>query len=105
MIDVLKKDYGVRVVKKPVGKSSQKSVQGLNGRGLAVTWASAGRRYQWQCRRANDEAKFERVVDLVKEQRLRQPRLGRRKLHHLIRPTLAAEDLMPYSISCAGIVC
>jgi putative transposase len=37
--------------------------------------------YQWLCRRANDEAKFERVVDLVKEQRLRQPRLGTRKLH------------------------
>ena len=49
--------------------------------------------YQWQCRRANDEAKFERIVDLVKEKRLRQPRLGTRKLHHLIRPTLAAEGL------------
>ncbi len=49
--------------------------------------------YQWQSRRANDEAKFERVVDLVKEKRLRQPRLGTRKLYHLIRPTLAAEGL------------
>ena len=49
--------------------------------------------YQWQCRRAEDEAKFERVVDLVKEKRLRQPRLGARKLHYLIRPTLAAEGL------------
>ena len=49
--------------------------------------------YQWQRRRADDEAKFERVVDLVKEKRLRQPRLGTRKLHHLLRPTLAAEGL------------
>ena len=49
--------------------------------------------YQWQRRRADDEAKFERVVDLVKEKRLRQPRLGTRKLYRLLRPTLAAEDL------------
>jgi hypothetical protein len=65
--------------------------------------------YQWQRRRADDEAKFERVVDLVKEKRLRQPRLGTRKLHHLLRPTLAAEGLNlgrdAFSISCAGIAC
>lgn len=49
--------------------------------------------YQWQRRRADDEAKFERVIELVKEKRLRQPRLGTRKLHHLIRPMLAGEGL------------
>jgi putative transposase len=49
--------------------------------------------YQWQCRRARDEAKHERGVALVKEKRLRQPRLGTRKLHHLIGPTLTAEGL------------
>lgn len=49
--------------------------------------------YQWQRRRALDDAKHERVVALVQEKRLRQPRLGRRKLHHLISPTLAAEGL------------
>lgn len=49
--------------------------------------------YQWQHRRADDAAKCERVVDLVKEKRLRQPRLGTRKLHHLLRPALAAEGL------------
>lgn len=49
--------------------------------------------YQWQRRRADDEAKYARVVDLVKEKRLRQPRLGTRKLHHLLRSTLAAEGL------------
>ena len=49
--------------------------------------------YQWQQRRAGDEARHERVVALVKEKRLRQPRLGTRKLHYLIAPTLAAEGL------------
>ncbi len=49
--------------------------------------------YQWQRRRALDDAKHERVVALVQEKRLRQPRLGTRKLHHLISPTLAAEGL------------
>ena len=37
--------------------------------------------YQWQRRRACDEAKHERIVGLVQEKRLRQPRLGTRKLH------------------------
>lgn len=49
--------------------------------------------YQWQRRRGCDEAKHERVMAQVLEKRLRQPRLGTRKLHHLIRPTLAAEGM------------
>lgn len=49
--------------------------------------------YQWQDRRARDETRHERVLELVKDKRLRQPRLGTRKLHHLISPTLAAEGL------------
>lgn len=49
--------------------------------------------YQWQRRRVRDEAKHELVVALVKEKRLRQPRLGTRKLHYLMCPMLAAEGL------------
>lgn len=49
--------------------------------------------YQGQHRRALDEAKHERIVQLVRSKRLRQPRFGTRKLHHLISPTLAAEGL------------
>ena len=49
--------------------------------------------YQWQHRRSLDEAKHERILELVKSKRLRQPRLGTRKLHHLISPTLVAEGL------------
>jgi len=49
--------------------------------------------YQWQRRRGLDEARYERALELVKAKRLRQPRLGTRKLHHLIGPTLATEGL------------
>lgn len=49
--------------------------------------------YQWQHRRVLDEAKHERVLELVCAKRLHQPRLGTRKLHHLIRPALAGQDL------------
>ena len=48
---------------------------------------------QWLGRRARDEAKHERVLERVKDKRLRQPRQGTRKLHHLISPTLATEGL------------
>ncbi|AXS79271.1 IS3 family transposase [Dechloromonas sp. HYN0024] len=93
VIDVLKKDYGVRVVKKPVGQVlTQKSVEGLSV-STACRYMGISRQahYQWQHRRAQDEVKYERVLELVKTKRLRQPRLGTRKLHHLLGPTLAAE--------------
>ena len=47
--------------------------------------------YQWQQRRAADEVKYERALELVKAKRLHQPRLGTRKLHYLLGPTLATE--------------
>lgn len=49
--------------------------------------------YQWQHRRVQEAAKHERVLELVRTQRLHQPRLGTRKLHHVIGPTLAAQGL------------
>lgn len=49
--------------------------------------------YQWQHRRVREEAKHEQVLELVRAKRLHQPRLGTRKLHHLIGPTLAVQGL------------
>ena len=49
--------------------------------------------YQWQHRRVQEEAKYERVLEQVRAKRLHQPRLGTRKLHHLIAPALAAQGL------------
>jgi putative transposase len=49
--------------------------------------------YQWRQRRVLEDTKHERVLELVQAKRLRQPRLGTRKLHHLMGPTLSAEGL------------
>jgi putative transposase len=44
--------------------------------------------YQGQRRHAQRESRAEAVVQLVRDQRVRQPRLGTRKLHHLLREPL-----------------
>ncbi len=49
--------------------------------------------YQGQQRNAERDQRSEAVVQLVKEQRLRQPRLGTRKLHHLLRDPLERQGL------------
>lgn len=49
--------------------------------------------YQWQHRRVREEAKHEQVLELVRAKRLHQPRLGTRKLHHLMGPALAIQGL------------
>ncbi len=45
--------------------------------------------YQGQQRQARRAHQAEQVVELVRDCRLRQPRLGTRKLHHLLREPLA----------------
>ena len=41
--------------------------------------------YQGQRRHARRESRAEAVVQLVRDWRVRQPRLGTRKLHHVLR--------------------
>jgi putative transposase len=45
--------------------------------------------YQGQRRHAQRECRAEVVVQMVRDRRLRQPRLGTRKLHHLLREPLS----------------
>jgi putative transposase len=45
--------------------------------------------YQGRRRHAQRESQDQTVVQLVRERRIRQPRLGTRKLHHLLREPLA----------------
>jgi putative transposase len=45
--------------------------------------------YQGQQRHAQREGRAQTVVQLVRDRRVRQPRLGTRKLHHLLRQPLA----------------
>jgi len=44
--------------------------------------------YQAQQRMAQQSQRAEMVIELVKDKRMRQPRLGTRKLHHLLREPL-----------------
>ena len=44
--------------------------------------------YQGQQRHAQRESRAEAVVQMVRDRRVRQPRLGTRKLHHLLREPL-----------------
>ena len=44
--------------------------------------------YQGQQRHARRESLAEAVVQMVRDRRVRQPRLGTRKLHHLLREPL-----------------
>lgn len=48
--------------------------------------------YQRQHRQASRVERAQTVVQLVQEQRMRQPRVGTRKLHHLLREPLAQRD-------------
>lgn len=45
--------------------------------------------YQGQRRHAQRESRSQAVVRLVRDWRVRQPRLGTRKLHHVLREPLA----------------
>ena len=49
--------------------------------------------YQGQKRQARRECRAQAVVQLVRDRRLRQPRLGTRKLHYVLREPLAQAGL------------
>jgi putative transposase len=49
--------------------------------------------YQGQQRHAQRERRAEAVVQMVRERRVRQPRLGTRKLHHVLREPLARSGI------------
>ena len=49
--------------------------------------------YQDQQRHAQRESRAQAVVELVRDRRIRQPRLGTRKLHHVMREQLAHQGI------------
>nr|WP_218840255.1 IS3 family transposase [Variovorax sp. YR752] len=89
VIDVLKKDYGVRV-KKAFGQVlSQKLLPGLSVARACRYWGISRQAYYQQLHRQQERhARCETVIQLVRGVRLRQPRLGARKLHHLLKEPL-----------------
>ncbi|WP_411792539.1 IS3 family transposase [Burkholderia gladioli] len=88
VIDVLHKDYGI-AVKKPSGVLAQKRIEKLSVeracRYMGISRQAYYKRCQAEVRRG---AQAEVVTTLVRDVRLRQPRLGTRKLHHLLAPVL-----------------
>lgn len=50
--------------------------------------------YQQRQRSVQCDRRAQAVVELVEEQRMRQPRLGTRKLHHLLREPLARQGML-----------
>lgn len=69
---------------------AQKLVQGLSvGRACRYMGMSRQAFYQACARSAQRDERAQAVVQLVEQQRIRQPRLDTRKLHHLLREPLA----------------
>ncbi|WP_251476039.1 IS3 family transposase [Stenotrophomonas lactitubi] len=95
IVDVLKEDYGVRI-----GKKAFRQVL-TQGRLKGVSVARACRHfgisrqafYQAGCRHQRRRASETKALALVSDCRVRQPRIGTRKLHHLIGPKLQAAGI------------
>ena len=66
---------------------------------MSVSWAcqhigiSRQAYYQWQDRESERERQQETVIALVKQVRMRQPRIGTRKLQHMLRSPMAASGI------------
>ena len=90
VIDVLRKDYGVRIVKNAFGQVlAQNLIAGLSVKRACQHMGHSRQAYYQGRRRQIDRlANAQTVVELVREQRMRQPRIGTRKLHHLLQEPL-----------------
>ncbi|UPQ81860.1 IS3 family transposase [Pseudomonas knackmussii] len=86
VVDVLEKDYGVSIGKKATRQVlSQEQVKGLTIV-RACQFLSISRQAYYKRNRAADQRHMqaEQVARYVERARLRQPRIGTRKLHHLL---------------------
>lgn len=86
-MDVLKNDYGLSVVKKCPGKSScKKRIQNLSI-DRACQFVGISRQAYYKRNRAYAARLIldQKVADFVQQKRLRQPRLGTRKLYYLLQ--------------------
>ncbi|WP_409929565.1 IS3 family transposase [Janthinobacterium sp. KBS0711] len=84
VIDVMRDEYGI-VVKKPLGVISRKQVQGLSvERACRCMGISRQAYYQSHQRERQCQVRAQTVIQLVQSIRLRQPRVGTRKLHSML---------------------
>lgn len=85
VVDVLKNDYGVSVVKAIRQVLSQGQVAGLSIARACQFLGMSRQAYYKRNRAADSKARqADRVVEFVQQIRIRQPRLGTRKLHYLL---------------------
>ncbi|WP_107504048.1 IS3 family transposase [Metapseudomonas resinovorans] len=87
VVEVLKHDYGVSIVKKrPRQVLTQRQVQGLSV-SRACQFMGISRQAYYQRNRAADRRSHQdrQVAQFVRQLRMRQPRLGTRKLHFLLQ--------------------
>ncbi|HCL3479697.1 TPA: IS3 family transposase [Pseudomonas aeruginosa] len=86
VVDVLKNDYGVSVGKKAIRQVlSQGQVAGLSIARACQFLGMSRQAYYKRNRAADSKARqADRVVEFVQQVRMRQPRLGTRKLHYLL---------------------
>ncbi|WP_155640450.1 IS3 family transposase [Burkholderia pseudomultivorans] len=88
VLDVMRKDYGI-TVKKPSGVVAQRRIEKLSVERACRYMGISRQAYYKRCRSEERRgAQAEAVTTLVRNIRLRQPRLGARKLHHLLGPVL-----------------
>ncbi|HGM8158348.1 TPA: IS3 family transposase [Pseudomonas aeruginosa] len=86
VVDVLKNDYGVSIGKKAIRQVlSQGQIAGLSIARACQFLGMSRQAYYKRNRAADSKARqADRVVEFVQQIRIRQPRLGARKLHYLL---------------------
>ncbi|MBU9185980.1 IS3 family transposase [Burkholderia multivorans] len=93
VLDVMRKDYGI-TVKKPSGVVAQKRIKKLSVERACRYMGISRQAYYKRCRSEERRStQAEVVTTLVRDIRLRQPRLGARKLHHLLGPVLGERGI------------
>ncbi|WP_433691765.1 IS3 family transposase [Herbaspirillum seropedicae] len=93
VINIMRDEHGV-TVKKSSGAISRGQVEGLSVQRACRFIGISRQAYYQRCQRERDaQHQAEAVVELVQPIRLRQPRIGTRKLHCLLTPTLAQSQM------------
>ncbi|MDM3872689.1 IS3 family transposase [Porticoccus sp. W117] len=87
VVDVLKKDYGVRVNKKASWQViEEKQIQGLSvTKACQILGISRQAYYQQRQRSQQQETSHEAILAFVRHERLQHPRMGVRKLLHQLK--------------------
>ncbi|WP_404995889.1 IS3 family transposase [Burkholderia cepacia] len=94
VLDVMRKDYGITVKSLRAGVLAQRRIEKLSVERACRYMGISRQAYYKRCRSEERRGtQAEAVTTLVRDIRLRQPRLGTRKLHHLLGPVLGERGI------------